>query len=166
VILLRGAAAGEGVRADLFVDLLRVVRHEHGRVLVGRRHLGVGALERREELGVEEARFLVPELVGGIASEQELGLGWSAGSYGSVIWINARMSGRTYGSWSIAQGMRAGMSSRWPKMWGKELEKDGVAWMDAKWNMPTLSLRRQSIFPRTAAITIQRRGEGEACGLV
>jgi hypothetical protein len=73
------------VRADLLVNLLRVVCHEHGRVLVGRRHLGVGALQRGEELGVEETRFLESELVGGIASEQELGLSAELHEFGVRI---------------------------------------------------------------------------------
>jgi hypothetical protein len=41
----------------------------------------------------------------------------------------------------MAQGMRHGMSSLVPKIWGNELENEGLAWIAAKWNMPTLSLR-------------------------
>jgi hypothetical protein len=40
----------------------------------------------------------------------------------------------------MAHGIRHGTSSLVPKIWGKELEKDGVAWMAAKWNIPALSL--------------------------
>jgi len=30
-----------------------------------------------------------------------------------------------------------------PKMCGNELEKDGAAWIEQKWFLPMLSLRRQ-----------------------
>ena len=47
---------------------------------------------------------------------------------------------RKYGSWSIAHGMRHGMFDALPKICGNELEKEGAAWMDAKWILPMLSL--------------------------
>ena len=47
---------------------------------------------------------------------------------------------RKYGSWSIAHGMRHGILEALPKICGKELEKEGAAWMDAKWILPMLSL--------------------------
>lgn len=37
-----------------------------------------------------------------------------------------------YGSWSIAHGMRHGMSPEAPNICGKVLEKDGAAWIAAK----------------------------------
>lgn len=47
---------------------------------------------------------------------------------------------RKYGSWSIAQGIKAGMSDFVPKMCGNELEKDGAAWIAAKCIFPMQSL--------------------------
>ena len=41
----------------------------------------------------------------------------------------------------MAQGMRQGMLVTSPKICGKELEKEGAAWMDAKWILPMLSLQ-------------------------
>ena len=49
----------------------------------------------------------------------------------------------------MAQGIKAGISVRSPKIWGNELEKDGVAWTAAKWYMPTLSLVIVSAEQRT-----------------
>ena len=40
----------------------------------------------------------------------------------------------------MAQGMRHGIVAFVPKICGKELEKEGAAWMDAKWIFPILSL--------------------------
>lgn len=48
----------------------------------------------------------------------------------------------TYGSWSIAQGIKQGISVLSPKIWGNEFENDGVAWIEAKWNIPTFSLKK------------------------
>lgn len=39
----------------------------------------------------------------------------------------ARAGSLTYGSWSMAQGIRHGMSCFSPKIWGNELEKEGAA---------------------------------------
>jgi hypothetical protein len=52
----------------------------------------------------------------------------------------------------MAQGIKAGMSVRSPKIWGKELEKEGVAWTAAKWYMPTLSLVKVSAAQRTLVL--------------
>lgn len=38
-----------------------------------------------------------------------------------------------------------------PKMCGKELEKEGEAWMEAKWILPMLSLTKDRIGPGCAA---------------
>lgn len=40
-------------------------------------------------------------------------------------------------TWSMAQGMRHGMSFLLPKICGKELLKDGAAWMAGKLIFPT-----------------------------
>lgn len=40
----------------------------------------------------------------------------------------------------MAQGMRQGTSVRSPKIWGKDEEKEGAAWMETKCSLPTLSL--------------------------
>jgi hypothetical protein len=42
-------------------------------------------------------------------------------------------------TWSIAQGMRQGMSFRFPKMWGKLVGKQGAASMEGKWIFPMQS---------------------------
>lgn len=52
---------------------------------------------------------------------------------------------RKYGSWSIAHGMRQGMSALSPKICGNELENDGVAWIATKCHLPTLSLREGEV---------------------
>ena len=36
-----------------------------------------------------------------------------------------------------------------PKMFGKELEKEGAAWMDAKWILPMLSLKIWGVVGRS-----------------
>lgn len=59
VFLLRSSPSRERMGSNLFMNLFRFIRHEDGRILVGSRHLRVGALERREELRVEEAGFLI-----------------------------------------------------------------------------------------------------------
>jgi hypothetical protein len=46
----------------------------------------------------------------------------------------------TYGSWSMAQGIKQGMSCFSPKIWGNELENEGAAWTATKWYLPMLSL--------------------------
>ena len=74
---------------------------------------------------------------------------WQGAAKGRKDGIWSREMGRTYGSWSIAQGINAGISVRSPKIWGNELEKDGVAWTAAKWYMPTLSLLIVSTLIRT-----------------
>lgn len=47
------------------------------------------------------------------------------------FWATSRVR-RKYGSWSIAQGIKQGILDTVPKIWGKEFEKDGAAWIDAK----------------------------------
>lgn len=107
------------MRFDLLGNLLRIVSHEDGRVFVRGRHLGIGTLKGGEEFRVEEGGLFVAQSVRGISREQELKV-----SFCNLIKLEARP---TYGSWSMAQGIRQGMSSRVPKIWGKELEKEGVA---------------------------------------
>ena len=57
---------------DLILDLIRRIAHEDTRVRVGRAHFRLRALERREELGVDQGRFGVFELDGDVAGETEV----------------------------------------------------------------------------------------------
>ena len=38
--------------------------------------------------------------------------------------------------------MREGISAFVPKIWGKEFEKEGAAWIATKWTLPMLSLHK------------------------
>ena len=67
-------------------------------------------------------------------------LAWMSAGFGYLSLTATSRVSRKYGSWSIAQGMRQGMLDCVPKIWGKEWEKEGAAWMDAKWILPMLSL--------------------------
>lgn len=97
------------------------------------------ALEGGDELGVEEGGLEVLETGGDVSGgsevlvERERGRkkvsGRKRGREGGRE--GGRGKGRT-GSWSIAQGMRQGTSVLSPKIWGKELEKEGAAWMEGK----------------------------------
>lgn len=62
VQLLSLLAAREPVLVDLVLDLVRRVRHEYTRVRVRRAHLRLRALQRGEELGVDQRRLRVLEL--------------------------------------------------------------------------------------------------------
>jgi hypothetical protein len=48
----------------------------------------------------------------------------------------------------MAHGIRQGMSVLDPKMCGKELEKEGAAWIAGKENLPMLSLSVNPKIPR------------------
>ena len=67
-------------------------------------------------------------------------MAWMSAGFGYLSLTATSRVSRKYGSWSIAQGMRQGMLDSVPKIWGKELEKEGAAWMEAKWIFPMLSL--------------------------
>mmetsp|Transcript_68938 Transcript_68938/g.166683 ORF Transcript_68938/g.166683 Transcript_68938/m.166683 type:complete len:219 (-) Transcript_68938:313-969(-) len=54
MLLHRLAPTREGVLVDLVLDLLRRIRAEDGRGLIGGAHLRVGTLQRGEELGVDQ----------------------------------------------------------------------------------------------------------------
>ena len=71
-------------------------------------------------------------------------LACSSAGFGYLSFAATSRVSRKYGSWSIAHGMRHGMLDCAPKICGKELEKDGAAWMDAKWIFPMLSLRART----------------------
>ena len=68
----------------------------------------------------------------------------SSAGFGYLSFAATSRVSRKYGSLSIAHGMRHGMFDCAPKICGKELEKDGAAWMDAKWIFPMLSLRART----------------------
>lgn len=42
----------------------------------------------------------------------------------------------------MAHGIKQGMLLTAPKIWGKLLENEGAAWIEAKWILPILSLAR------------------------
>ena len=67
-------------------------------------------------------------------------LAWMSAGLGYLSFAATSRVSRKYGSWSIAHGMRHGMFDALPKICGNELEKEGAAWMDAKWILPMLSL--------------------------
>lgn len=67
-------------------------------------------------------------------------LEWSSAGLGYLSFAATSRVRRKYGSWSIAQGIRHGMFEAVPNICGKELEKEGAAWMEAKWILPMLSL--------------------------
>lgn len=67
VLLLRLLSAREPMAVDLVLDLCGRVRHVDARVGVRRAHLRLGALERREELGVDQCGLWVLELRGDVA---------------------------------------------------------------------------------------------------
>ena len=72
-------------------------------------------------------------------------LAWMSAGFGYLSLTATSRVSRKYGSWSMAQGMRQGILETEPKIWGKELEKEGAAWMDAKWILPILSLRSEQV---------------------
>ena len=74
-------------------------------------------------------------------------LAWMSAGLGYLSFTATSRVSRKYGSWSIAQGIRHGMLDALPKICGKELEKEGAAWMDAKWILPMLSLQTRVRFP-------------------
>lgn len=61
---------------DLVLDLVRSVRHVNGRVGIRGRHLGLGTLQSRQELAVQEAWLGVFEFVCYISSQPELSARW------------------------------------------------------------------------------------------
>ena len=64
--------AREPVLVDLVLDLVRGIVHEYARVDVRRAHLRLWALQRGEELGVDERGLGVLELDGDVAREPEV----------------------------------------------------------------------------------------------
>ena len=72
VLLLRLLAAGEPVLVHLVLDLRGRVRHEDARRGVARAHLRLRALQRGEELAVQQRRLRVLELGGDVAREPEV----------------------------------------------------------------------------------------------
>ena len=69
-------------------------------------------------------------------------LEWISVGFGYLSLPATSRVSRKYGSWSMAHGMRHGVSLFVPKILGNELEKEGAAWMAAKWILPMLSLAR------------------------
>lgn len=83
-------------------------------------------------------------------------LEWISVGFGYLSFAATSRVRRKYGSWSIAHGMRQGMSERVPKMLGNEFENDGAAWIEQKWIFPMLSLQ-------DVIATIQRGCSGCGC---
>mmetsp|Transcript_72642 Transcript_72642/g.122266 ORF Transcript_72642/g.122266 Transcript_72642/m.122266 type:complete len:213 (-) Transcript_72642:1357-1995(-) len=72
VLLLRSAAATEGVLGHLLLDVLFCVGQENGAVGVGGAHFGGGAQQTGKELGMDERWFEEPQLRGYIAGHPEI----------------------------------------------------------------------------------------------
>jgi hypothetical protein len=72
VLFLRLAPAAESMAVDLILDLIRCVVHVYARVDVRRAHLCLRALQRGEELCVQQARLRVPQLVRDVARQAEI----------------------------------------------------------------------------------------------
>jgi hypothetical protein len=77
-------------------------------------------LKGREELGVYKSRLRVFELLSHVSCQSEV---WVL-TKGS---IKPFASGGTAYTWSIAQGMRHGISDFLPNMFGKVFENEGAA---------------------------------------
>ena len=65
-------ATREAVLVDLVLDLRRRVGHVDARVRVRRAHLRLRALQRREELGVQQCRLRVLQLRRDVSREAEV----------------------------------------------------------------------------------------------
>ena len=72
VLFLRLAPATEPVAVDLVLDLIRRIIHVYARVGVRRAHLGLRALQRGEEFGVQQRRLWVPQLVRDVARQAKI----------------------------------------------------------------------------------------------
>lgn len=64
--------ARETVFVDFVLDLIRGVGHEDARVDVRCAHLGLGSLEGREELGMDQRRLRVLQFYGNVSGEPEV----------------------------------------------------------------------------------------------
>jgi len=64
----------ERMLPDFIPDLRLRIAHADGRVGVAGRHLRLWALQRREELGVQQRRLGVLEPRGGVACQAEVGV--------------------------------------------------------------------------------------------
>jgi len=72
MFLLSLLAPAEPMSVNLVLDLTRSIGHVDRAVRVRGAHLGPRALQRREELGVQERRFGVSEFSGDVARESEI----------------------------------------------------------------------------------------------
>lgn len=73
------------------------------------------------------------EFSGCISSESEI---WIL----KRIWLAHARGDLIFFTWSMAQGIRQGMSLLVPNICGNEFENEGAAWMATKWDFPILSL--------------------------
>lgn len=137
------------MRRHLVFDLLGGVGEEDGGVCVTGTHLGLGPLQCGEEGGMQQGRFGVANPGGHVTGHPEVGV-LVAGKTGlalvllihvgvasdvAVVYNKGHLS---HGSltWSMAQGMRHCTSFRPLKICGKELLKEGAAWMAGKLIFP------------------------------
>lgn len=74
VLFLRLAPPAEPVAVDLVLDLVGRVVHVYARVDVGRAHLRLRTLQRGEEFRVQQGRLGVPQLLGDVARQAEVGI--------------------------------------------------------------------------------------------
>lgn len=122
----------------LVFNLLWCVSEENGGVGITGTHLGLRALQGWEESGVQQSWFGIADPWSYITGHPEVRIldeqddckiPYLAYSI-AVYYCDAALT------WSMAQGMRHCMSFLLPKICGKELLKDGAAWMAGKLIFP------------------------------
>ena len=110
VLLDRLLSAREAVLVDLVLDLRGRVVHVYARVHVRRAHLRLRALERGEELGVQQRGLRVLELHGDVARQPEVRV------LVDRTWDEAGDVGLR------AEDLREGVGERWCGLDGREVD--------------------------------------------
>jgi hypothetical protein len=73
VLFLRLMTAAEPMVVDLILNLIRGIAHVYARVDVRRAHLCMRTLQHGEELGVQQGRLRVSQLVRDVTRQAEIG---------------------------------------------------------------------------------------------
>lgn len=74
VLFLRLATTAEPMAVDLVLNLIRGVAHVYARVDVRRAHLCLRSLQRGEELGVQQGRLRISQLVRDVTRQAKIGV--------------------------------------------------------------------------------------------
>ena len=74
VLFLRLATTAEPMAVDLILNLIRGIAHVYARVDIRRTHLCLRTLQRGEELGVQQGRLRVSQLLRDVTRQAEIGI--------------------------------------------------------------------------------------------